>query len=248
MRDRGMAIMRPAKLRGGRMIKVSLADRDLKQLIPHLHAFDFEDAAARWQCAAELPSAGIEFRNKIFEAIVSLLIGSIAASHRVCPHDRSKIANSLRRACKETQLVAEAYLLHGRNAPRELERALLMSIDRQLQAEAALGKIGQLQDGRQKYRALAKFVPLVGEAYKEACGKPPIVKLNTRSVGGPYSGPFAELLEAVRADAAAIWKSAGFKIDLLNGPRGRNTRLEYARKTMHASRAKKAKKGENPQA
>ena len=217
------------------MMKVRPAEKDLEQLKLHLK-LDFENAEPRWQCAAELPSVSIEFRDKIFAAVVCFLIRSIAANHIVGPEDRRKSENRLRVARKATRLIAKACRLFERNPPRELERTLMMMIGRELQAKATMEKIGQLRAGRPAYRAYEKFVQLLGEAYEEASGKPAIVKFNNaRSGDERCSGPFAELLEAVHVDAAAIWKSAGFDPKLLNGSPHKGARLEYARKEMRGA-------------
>jgi integrase len=79
-----------------------------------------------------------------------------------------------------------------------------------------------LTRGRSKYRAYAKFVSLIAEAYET----------QTKKDNG---GPFSELLEAAFDDANAVWKAAGFS-KLIDGPHDRNARLDYARKVMQAAR------------
>jgi len=224
--------VRPAKLHRVRMMKVRPAERDVERLKPHLKLVFAKDAALRWQSAAELDSASVEFRDKIARAIVSLLIGSIATSHRVRPSDRNEIENLRSRERKATRLIAQACQLYGQNEPRELGRALFGSIYRELETERAAAQLGRLQCGRPKYRAFAKFVRLVGEAYESASNKSAIVKVDSaRADSEQYSGPFSKLLEEGRADAAVIWKRAGFNTSL-DGPLGRNARLEFARKEM----------------
>jgi len=222
------------------MLKVRPAGRDLEQLKQRLKTFPLEDAAARWQSAAKLGSASVEFNDEVYRAIIHLLFGSIAARHRVRPHDRREIKNSLSREREATRLIAEACRLYGRgSAPRELERVLLQWIEREVEVEFAAAQIGKMPRGRGPYRAFTKFVRLVGGAYETASKKLAIVKINNaRSADERYSGPFGELLEAVYADATAIWKKAGFKTSL-DGPNDKNARLEFARKEMLKTRAKR---------
>jgi hypothetical protein len=226
-----------AKSRGSQLMKVPPAEPELVRLRPHLKLSFFNKAAPRWQSAAKLDSASVEFRDKVSLAIIRLPIGSIAASHLVRPHDREEIERSLRRECKATRLIAEACRLYGsrrESAPRELERALWVSIYHKAKLDDAADQLKQLRRGRAPYQAFEKFVCLVGEAYETASGKSAIVKMNNARAER-CSGPFGELLEAVRADAAVILERAGLKTTL-SGSRDRNTRLDYARKVMQTRR------------
>jgi hypothetical protein len=224
-----------AKLRGSRLMKVQPAERDLEQLKPHLKASLFKDAVPRWQSAANLYFASVEFCDKVFFAIILLLIGSIAANHRVRFHDKSEIKKSLRCEHKAVRRLASACRLYGTGwgcAPREQERALFVSICRVAALENAMDQLKKLREGRPKYQAFEKLVCLVKEAYETASGEPAEVKIDyARPVDGRCSGPFAELLEAARTDADKIWKMAGFKT-ILDGPHDRNARLKYANKVM----------------
>ena len=221
-------------------MKVRPAQQDLERLRPYLTLSALADAPGRWQLAAKLKTASVEFRDKIFFAIIILLIGSIAESHLVRLHDRRQIENSLRRDRKVTRLIAEACRQYGTqwgSAPNELERALFGSIRRQADLEIAEVQVKDLRQGRPKHKAFDKYTCAVGEAYETSSRELAIVKFNHAHEGTErYSGPFAELLETVRADAAAIWKMAGFKASL-SGPRDKNARLEYARKVMQTRHA-----------
>src|SRR5262249_27437214 len=159
-----------------------------------------EGAVLRWQSAADLNAANASFRAEIGQSIVCLVIGSIATSHLVRPRDRAEIEKSLQRQCKVTQLIGEACQLYGsrwRSAPRELESVLLWSMIEQAALEVAAAKIEKFRRGRSPYKAYAKFVRLVGEAYEAASNRSAIVKFdNARSADERCSGPFGDLLEA----------------------------------------------------
>lgn len=230
-----MARVTQAKLRGSRLMKVQPAELDLAQLKPHLKASVLKDAVPRWQSAAKLYSASVEFCDKVSFAIIHLLIGSIAASHLVRLDDRKVIEKSLSREREAVRRLASVCKLYGTrwgSAPRETERALFVSIWHQVRLETAAAKLKRLRQGRPKYRAFENFVCLVGEAYESASSEPAEVKIDyARPVDERCSGPFAELLEAARFDAEKIWKMAGFKASP-DGPHDRNGRLEYARKVM----------------
>jgi hypothetical protein len=235
--------MRSAKSSGSRSLKVQPAQRDLERLKPFLlepSLFKVKDALSRWQSAAELGSASNEFRDKIYEAIVHLLIGSIAANRRVHPHDRREIENRLRREREARRLIARACELYGSqpgSARRELESVHSRWIAREAELKHDAQQIAELRRGRAPYGAFAKFVRLVGEAYESTTNQPAIVKINYgRANDKRCSGPFGALLEAARADASAIWEKASFGTSL-NGPRDPIARLEYARKVMIESRA-----------
>jgi hypothetical protein len=222
-----------AKSPSSRLMKVQPAELDLERLKPYLKQIFAEDAALRWQSAAELNSASVEFRDKVSFAIICLLTGSIAASHRARPADRNKIKKLLSLERKAVRLIGTAYRLYGtgeESVPPELERALIASKRRKAKQENAAAQLKQLRQGRAKYRAFAKFICLVGEAYETASNEAAIVKFNN-AADERCSGPFGELLEAAQADADKIWKMAGFKVSL-DGPHGRNARLDYARKVM----------------
>jgi len=92
-------------------------------------------------------------------------------------------------------------------------------------------QIKPLRRGRSRYRAYAKFVRSIAEAYGTATNESAVVKVNS----GECSGPFSELLEAAFADAEAIWKATGFS-EPIDGPHDRNARLDYARKEMQTAR------------
>jgi hypothetical protein len=232
--------MHSTKSSGSRLLKVQLAQRDLERLKPLFKPSVFKDALSRWQSAAELDSASTEFLDKMFQGIVHLLIGSIAANHRVHPHDRKEIKNLVRREREAGELITRACRLYGSepgSAPPELESVRLQWIAREAGMKHAEEQIRELRPGRTPYGAFAKFVHLVGEAYESATNKSAIVKINYgRKVDERCSDPFGALLEAARADASAIWEKAGFGTSL-NGPRDPIARLEYARKVMIESRA-----------
>jgi hypothetical protein len=227
-------------------MKVQQAELDLERLKPHLKASVFKNAARRWHSAAKLSSVSGEFRDKVRLAIIHLLIGTIAATHPVRHADKSEIEKSLRRARKVRRQIASACRLFGSrlgSAPRELERALLVSIWREATLGEAAVQLKQLRQGRRKYQAFDKFVSLAGDAYETASGKSAIVKIDyAHAVDEQYSGPFAELLETARADADTVWKIAGFRTSL-DGPRDRNARLEYARKMTRVRRLPHARLG-----
>ena len=84
-----------------------------------------------------------------------------------------------------------------------------------------------LRRGRSRYRAYARFVRSIAQAYVAATNESAIVKVNSGK-------PFSELLEAAFDDAKAIWKAAGFS-EPIDGPHDRNARLDYARKEMQAA-------------
>lgn len=232
--------MSPAKLGGGRMLKVRPAEQDLERLKPHLGLLFPEQTTSRWESAANLNPANGSFRNQIGQAIVQLLVGCIAENHLAGRHDRREVKNLFRRERKARRLILRACQLYGsewRTAPRELENVLLRWIAREVEMERVAGQIGKMRRGPTPYGAFAKFVRLVGKAYESATNKSAIVKINYgREADERCSGPFGALLEAARTDAAAIWEKAGFGTSL-NGPRDRNARLEYARKVMLESRA-----------
>ena len=103
--------MRPAKSRGSRLMKVGPAQRDVERLKPHLGLLS-ERAVLRWQSAADLNAANASFRTEIGQAIVRLVIGSIATSHLVRPRERAEIEKSLQRQRKVTRLIAAACRLY----------------------------------------------------------------------------------------------------------------------------------------
>jgi hypothetical protein len=220
-------------MHGSRLIRVQQAELDLERLKPYLKPTVFNDAAGRWQSAAELDSASDEFRAKVSFAIIRLLTGSIAASHPARPADRNKIEKLLDRERKVARLIGTAcrlYETRGESVPPELERALIASKRRKAKWENAGAQLVQLRQGRPKYQSFEKFVRLVGDAYELASGKSAIVKFNNAR-DERCSGPFAGLLEAARADVDKIWKLVGFKATL-DGPHDKNGRFEYARKVM----------------
>jgi hypothetical protein len=230
-----MAAMRPAKSRGPRLTRVGPAQRDFERVKPHVGLLFSEQAVSRWQSAADLNAANTSFRTEIAHAILRLVFGSIATDHVVRPRDRAEIEKLLRRQRKVTQLIATACRLYGSrwgSAPRELEKVLFVSIAQQAALEVVAVQIDKFRRGRPGYWAYAKFVRLVGEAYETASNEPAIVKVNNaRSADERFSGPFADLLETAREDAAEIWKRASLATRL-DGPRGRDARLDYARKEM----------------
>jgi len=234
-----MVALRPAKSRGSRLMKVGPTQRDIERLKPHLGLLLSERAVLHWQSAADLNAANASFRMEIGQAIVRLVIGSIATSHLVRPRERAEIEKSLRRQRKVTRLIAAACRLYGSrrgSAPRELEGVRFWSIAKEAKLEVAAAQIEKLRRGRSPYTAYAKFIRLVGEAYETASNKSAIVKLdNAGSADERCSGPFGDLLEAARGDAAEIHKRAGFAT-VLDGPRDRNARLDYARKEMIQAR------------
>jgi hypothetical protein len=220
------------------MMKVPPAERDIEQLKPHLKLLFDEAASSRWQSAAVLNSTDTQFRDGIGQAITHLLIGSLAASHRVRPADRKEIKILADRERDATRLIAEACRLYGGEVPNHLETALLLSTHRELAMERNAAQIAKLRPGRPRYRAFARFVRLAALAYERATNKSAIVKVdNARAAGDRCSGPFGELLEAAFADAAAIYKRAGFRTGL-DSPRDKDARLDYARKTMQTTHAK----------
>jgi len=230
-----MAAVRPAKSRGSRLMKVGSAERDVERLKPHLGLLFSEQAVLRWQTAADLNAANADFRTEIGQAIVRLVIGSIATSHLVRPRERAEIEKQ-RKATRGIEAACRQYGPRWGSALPELEKVLSWSTAEQAALDVAAAQIEKLRRGRTPYGAYAKFVRFVGEAYETASNKSAIVKFdNARSADERCSGPFGDLLEAARGDAAEIHKRAGFATGL-DGPRDRNARLDYARKEMIQAR------------
>src|SRR5262249_27411192 len=129
--------------------------------------------------------------------------------------------------------------LYGENVPSYLEAAVTEAIAREAFVECSIAEVGVFKTGRPPHRPFAKLVRSIGDHYRSATNKAPIVKFNNaRGAGERCSGNFAELIEAAFAVAELIWTRSGIKAPL-SAPNSKDQRLDYARKELQAKRAKR---------
>jgi len=220
-------------------MKVEPAKRDLGLLEPHFKLVFADEANSRWGAAVGLDHPDRKFRDGISFAVILFLTSSIAAAHRVVPADRKALERQLKRDRKAKHLIAQTRRLYGENVPSYLEVAVTEAIAREAFVERNLAEVRVFETGRQPSWPFAKFVRAIGDHYRSATNKDPIVKFNNaRGAGKRCSGQFAELIEAAFAVAKLIWTRSGIRASLF-APNSKDQRLDYARKALQPKRAKR---------
>jgi hypothetical protein len=221
------------------MMKVEPANRDLGLLKPHFELVFTNDAYSSWEAAAGLDHPDWKFRDGVGYAVIRFLTGAIAARHRLVPADRKALERKLKRERKAKHLIVQSRRLYGENVPSYLEAAVMEAIARVARVERDLAEVGVFKTGRQPYRPFAKFVRSIGDQYRSATNKAPIVKFNNaRGAGERCSGDFAELIEATFAVAQLIWTRSRIRRSIF-APNSKDQRLDYARKELQPKRAKR---------
>jgi hypothetical protein len=203
------------------------AQQDLRQLGRYLKLVFENDSGA----AARLNQIDPDLRRGISEAIVHLLVASIAANHLITPADRGLLEKQTKVDGKANPKISGARRLFEQNSTRSIE-ALLTSIAREVAVENAVKQIGKFNQGAPHYRAFEKFVRIIALHCGKTLADVPFVKL-TESSGSTerYDRRFAELLEAAFLHAENIWKKSALS-GRLSAPSTQQARLDYALKVV----------------
>jgi hypothetical protein len=216
------------------MMKVEPAEADLERLRPHLKQV-FDDATRlRWENAAGLGNRNPEFQDGIAKAIIRFLTGNIAARYPVKPTDRNSLKRDLQRTYKVIILLQKACRLYGKSVPPYLEKTLLRAKEHEAFIEQTIEPIRLLKRGKRRYSAFSKFVCAIASQYHFASGNHAVVAYKEWT-SNQYSGPVADLIEAVFKTASTIWEKSGLGLTLA-APVTKNSRLEYARKELQSLR------------
>src|SRR5262249_1098348 len=158
-------------------------------LRPHFKLVRTSETYSHWAAAAGLDQPDRKFCDGVAFAIYLFLTGSIAAAHRVVPADRKALARQLKRDRKSKQVIAQSCRLYGAKVPSYVEAAVTEGIAREAFVECSIAEVGVFKTGRPPHRPFAKLVRSIGDHYRSATNKAPIVKFNNaRGAGERCSG------------------------------------------------------------